>query len=53
MLEAEICAILTAVAAKEMGAGFGQSLRACWGDALGDDLSNLRDHTLADPAVFE
>ena len=51
--EAEVRAILTAVAAKEMGAGLGQSLRARWGDAMGDDLSNLRDQSRADPAVFE
>jgi plasmid stability protein len=51
--EAEVRAILTAVAAKELGVGLGQTLRARWGDALGDDLSNLRDQSPAEPAAFE
>ncbi len=51
--EAEVRAILAARAAKEMGAGFGQSLRECWGDAFGDELSDLRDKSPATPAVFE
>lgn len=50
--EAEVRAILAAIAAKETGQGFGQILRARWGDALGDDLSNLRDHSPAEGAKF-
>lgn len=41
--EAEIRAILAAVAAGEVGRGLGQTLRACWKDALGDDFSDVRD----------
>ena len=51
--EAEVRAILSAVAAKEVGAGLGQTLRARWSDATGDDFADVRDQSPAKPAVFE
>lgn len=51
--EAEIRNILASAVASEMGTGFGQSLRARWGNVLGEELSDLRDQTPAAPPDFE
>ena len=51
--EAEIRAILTTVAASEVGEGFGQFLRSFFEDAPGFELENLRDQTPVQGASFE
>lgn len=52
-LEAEIRAILTSIAAAEMGQGLGQQLHAQFSDVYGDELSELRDQSPVEGAVFK
>ena len=52
-VEAEVRTILEHAVTVANAGGFGQRLRARFGEDTGDDLSTLRDGSISDPAIFE